>query len=290
MLARPELVSLLRGRGFLSTSQEPDETALEIATARAAMWLVGTADVGPLTVADMLREPACGFPDAIMVGPNSLWGPRTARPVALWLDPNLPSLSAATWRSLVREACDRVSAICALTFQIVDDRRTAAHLITPARIDGPLRILADCQLPTGIELSQPTIMRIDVAEGWVSDRRSRMINALDVLVHEGGHRDGLPHVPASEALCIMNPLLNPSLLGVLQPRDALEYVNRYGQKPTAPPASPVARSVILTGGSVTLTTPAGTQQLELGNSARISLGCSAGVRIEIPNFRITPLG
>jgi hypothetical protein len=113
--------------------------------------------------------------------------------------------------------------------------RDARLLIYAARLDGPGRVLADCELPMG---QSQVKMRLDISEDWVAK-----IKLPVVIRHEGGHGAGLGHAPGG-SINWMAPQYNPSVLAA-GAWDTQEMIGRYGR---VRPISPTGPSLPPSGG------------------------------------------
>ncbi|HEY1064586.1 MAG TPA: hypothetical protein VGE52_00690, partial [Pirellulales bacterium] len=127
MRTRDELIRRLIELGWLA-AKEAVNSELVTAAVRAVQRAFGGRESDSEAYTwELLNAPRCGLVDRdslVIAGGLCRW-PDAGRPVRLWLHPALPKLSPETWRSLVREGCDRVEAICGLSFALVEDVRDA---------------------------------------------------------------------------------------------------------------------------------------------------------------------
>lgn len=185
----------------------------------------------------LLIAPRCGCADreAVTEGGLCKWGD-SVRPVRYWLDPALPRLSTPDWRAVARDAFAAWTAVCDIEFERVERSADANWQIVPHRHDGSSGVLADQELPCGVETRKAIQMRVDRDELWTAGREPGRIRALNVLCHEIGHGIGISHVAPSRGQALMNPTYDPSVPAPLE-LDVAEARARYG-KPKPPPVPP----------------------------------------------------
>jgi hypothetical protein len=110
-------------------------------------------------------------------------------------------------------AFSRWSEVCDMIFAPANDPNAAQFIISTHPFDGPLGILADCELPA--PNLRPQALRLDPTEKWqIADNPAPgNLDLLAVLCHEMGHGIGLQHfdpsIPPPE---IMNPIYNPAIV------------------------------------------------------------------------------
>lgn len=232
-MTREATINRLVELRYLAT-KTPTETEAVRAEQQFQLDVGGQVSSAPGYTDELLSQPICGVPEAVMrngiaLWPESIW---KTRPLRIGLASDLPALVGATngadWRSIVREVLDEVQDVCGLRFEIVAFA-DADSVITAASIDGQNGVLADQELPTGVELQRALRMRLDRGERW------DYLLAKRTLRHEGGHAWGLDHIPASYGRAVMNPTLQA--LNAWQPLDVAQLVARY-PKASAPKVDP----------------------------------------------------
>lgn len=199
-------------------------------------------------VQSLLAKSRCGCSDTenFTEGLNSpyKWD-ADQMPVKFWIDA-LPGMSQASWKSVLKDALLMWTDNCGLTTDIVNNARDANLIIVSANIDGPSRVLADCELPTGIQRQPGRQLRcrVDAAESWATTVGRNVLSAPLVLAHELGHGCGMNHIPVSVGEALLNPMYNDRLSGPTAV-DVREMVDRYGPKrTTTPPATPTPEPAV----------------------------------------------
>lgn len=157
--------------------------------------------------------------------------------VALNFD-DLGALRAAEVGAAVEEALREISDCCDITHEIVTSTIGANLLVTLARLDGKMGVLADCQIPQPGATPDKTqlLMRIDTSERWglSANPTGDMIDFYRVFLHEALHAHGLGHKPASiRDPALIAPMYSPVVRN-LQPADKGELLRRYGAAKTQP--------------------------------------------------------
>lgn len=238
--------------GYLAYEHVDDLQAIRKAVKAFLAFTVGSdGDVDSDSyLSRVLNETRCGCADVASFTDGTVtenvnspykWD-MAGLPIKIWIDA-LPGLSKPSWDSVLKDATSMWSDVCGVTFEIVTEARVAELIIVSAAIDGPSGVLADCELPTGIQRQRALKARMDKGEAWAMRAQQRMLSAPLVLGHELGHGIGLMHIPVSLGVAWMNPMYNDRLTGPTQ-LDIAEAVGRYGPKraivPTPiPPVIPV---------------------------------------------------
>lgn len=103
---------------------------------------------------------------------------------------------------------------------------------TSKRLDGPGKVLAQAWLPNApSQLSEMKMQEFDTSETALGQKSFSL-----VVLHETGHSMGLDHDSSSE-VAVMDPYLNPALVGWLPP-DVAQLQKRYGPPVASPPPPP----------------------------------------------------
>jgi hypothetical protein len=205
-----ERVKHLRSLGFIH-QDDPTDAQVKVAEEQAQLYLGGRIIESDQYLDELLEAPRCGCPEAVMANGLALW-PTSKwknRRLNIFIDKSVPSVISVTdWAKLTRDVLDELEDASGLRFEVqTTDRNAADAFMVGATIDGQGGVLADQELPTGVEQHRALRMRLDVAEKWASS--SKFLLARRTVRHEGGHRDGLEHIPASMGLSVMNPTLQP---------------------------------------------------------------------------------
>lgn len=146
-----------------------------------------------------------------------------------WSEDELVKLAAEAWRKW-----DVVSGI---TTEYVSTAARANILIGSRRIDGPLGVLAEAQLPwVGIRPDTQLRVWLDNSEKWVEAKNNPQGSVPPgvVMLHEFGHSLGIGHETNGRTDAIMDPAI--SHLRELQPWDLQQVQLRYGIE--VPPDDP----------------------------------------------------
>jgi hypothetical protein len=148
-----------------------------------------------------------------------------------------PQFTRRQWIEACSEAFGRWSEVCDVIFQPTDDERLAQFVIFTHHFDGPLGILADCELPAP-RLTQQAL-RIDPTEKLqISDTPDPgYLSALAILGHEMGHGLGLQHFPVGPPAEWMEPSL--SSISRPQATEAAYVAKLYGPAKRKTPPTPV---------------------------------------------------
>jgi hypothetical protein len=87
-----------------------------------------------------------------------------------------------------------IQAVCGIQPVYEETARNARLLITARRIDGPMGILAECELP--MPGMKQVRMWLDLSERWVDEPRTQQDIILPIVIrHEGCHGIGTGHAP-----------------------------------------------------------------------------------------------
>lgn len=167
-----------------------------------------------------------------------------AAALAMWPDrdlpwtivESLPRIDPDDLKAAMTRALSRWAAVCGIQPRYTDTAREARLLVGSRAIDGPGRVLAECELPMpGVRQCR---MWFDVGDDWALDlnQAGRRIVLELVGWHEAGHGLGLGHAPDGSAN-VMAPIYNPKQL-TAGPWDVAQLQARYG-KPAPVVPTPV---------------------------------------------------
>jgi hypothetical protein len=178
------------------------------------------------------------------------WPPGT---VVTWHQAcQFPGLDPATVEADIARGINRWTEICGVVFQRVSSPSQARLAISSWRIDGPMNVLGETQLPCSRRADVQCWMHLDDKEPW-----NRGINLADVVCHEMGHGIGIGHAPQGSAN-VMAPIYKAG--AAFGSFDRSQSTQRYGAvKPPAPPVDPptvppvdgspwIARTTVVVGG------------------------------------------
>lgn len=121
---------------------------------------------------------------------------------------------------------DQTSAACGLRLEIRGSGGGRCNIVSDERaIDGPGGVLAQAYLP-GFPSSAATAQLMQEYDTGEAGRLNQ--HAFNIVtLHETGHSLGLDHDSDPSVVAVMDPFLNESLTGWLQP-DIAELQARYG--------------------------------------------------------------
>lgn len=191
--------------------------------------------VGPVTTRQIMVPRICGTPDAM--GDQICKWPMDA--VTWRIDGRLPGVSDRAFRAAADWASDQWNASCGISLGYTS-ARSANITMRVANLGGPGNTLADSQLPCGAGPTTQLIQRYDVTEPWYVGPGPPVnfrIWLRIVVLHELGHAIGISHLSPNGPAAIMQPIYNPSQVGLLVP-DVQQSVMRYGEGTTSPPPPP----------------------------------------------------
>jgi hypothetical protein len=154
-----------------------------------------------------------------------------------WPDNDLPWTLAETFhglssRKLVDILQPAFSKWDRMRVRFVDSSSQARLIVTTRKIDGPGRVLAECQLPCGA--TNRVTMWFDFLDNWDEE------TIFQVGWHECGHAIGLSHA-GEGSKNIMAPFLDKSIsqLGVWdRQQQAIRYIEIVPEPPPATPNDP----------------------------------------------------
>lgn len=199
----------------------------------------------------------CGLPDVMELGSEPCQF-RTLD-VKWFIAACPPQVDPLALQQACEAAAAKWMAVCGIRWTQALDRTQANLIITTAGIDGPSRVLADCELPCNGK--RVVTMRLDSGERWTA------IMLGNVILHEMGHAQGLPH---SEDGGVMDAYYRESATKPVGAQELAWMTSRYGppsQTPT-PPANPPP-------------TP---------GRFPVQVTVAADGTITVPGYRVTPLG
>lgn len=187
----------------------------------------------------------CGTNDPLIASVVRGWGKRT---ITWAVAGSLPAVSAADLRAAVRNALDVWADATTLRFEEARQGSAADLLVTTGRIDGPLSVLAWCELPDGSD--RQLTMKLDTSERFSLRPARGQIGLMEVILHEFGHGLGLDHdQPGSGSV------MAPAYAGLreLQPNDRARIQKLYGA--AAPPPEPGRTITIIITGAESIRIP-----------------------------------
>lgn len=229
----------LRILGYLKSGKTNKAIKLAWKMFQKAYGLKPDGDPGRITLRAMqerMTNAVCGCPDVMAEQARVCKWPMNLMPLTYHLRTVPDILSMADWRDIFKDHLDEAwSDVCGVTFQYVDNVREANIVVISKRFDGPSGILADAQLPCGNQ--QQLTMRLDSAEKWSKNGRNRRLLAGNVVSHEGGHNLGLYHIENRRGVALLNAMYN-SQIGLPQPLDIEQVVQRYGSPKSKPTPEP----------------------------------------------------
>jgi hypothetical protein len=148
----------------------------------------------------------------------------------------LGSLSDLDMKGARERTCAEIEGLCGLKLKYNPNGKTANLLATAVRMDGASMVLADHQIPMGVNADSQLLGRFDTSENWVLSRTA-VPNAIDFErtdKHELAHGLGFGHgqvIKSNPAM--LEPMYSWSIF-MYQPRDVEEFVARYGGPTVAP--------------------------------------------------------
>lgn len=150
-----------------------------------------------------------------------------------------------------KEAYDKISAVCGLTFEPSPTQASADIVIYTRKIDGPGGVLAEHELPPGNDQQ---------IRGWI-DKSDNYTNSIPpgskilfpaVFLHESCHGCGLPHTKVPNSL--MNAFYDPDIYN-LTAWEIEQFKSLYGE-PIVGPSEPDTPEPPLGGGVAVMHHPA----------------------------------
>lgn len=208
----------------------------------------------------------CSHPERL--GTDQCYWPRGT--IVTWHQScQFPGLSAAQTEADVLRGIMLWSQICGVEFRRVQSESQARLAISSQKIDGPMGVLGETQLPCHRNPASQCWMHLDDREPW-----NQQIDLAAVVCHEMGHGIGLGHAPQGSAN-VMAPIYRAGV--GFGPWDKAQSIQRYGQAkpatpqpPIGPPVTPppageptpfVARGQAIVGGKVLIVTFRGTLEV-----------------------------
>lgn len=164
----------------------------------------------------------CALPDHILQSAVCAWPDKD---VTWTLVALIPGVSEEAMHEAVSWGFSQWEKVCGIKARYIETARTARVLVGSRRIDGSGRILAECELPCGMDQVR---LWFDVGEQWLTDMSSRERGIIlhDVAWHELGHALGLGHAPQGSNN-VMAPVYNPAVDNAGS-WDRAESTMRYG--------------------------------------------------------------
>jgi hypothetical protein len=153
---------------------------------------------------------------------------------------NTTAISPSAQDEIMVTAWNQWSQVAQLRIERVSTAREADLLISTGRgpdddFDGPGGTLAWSYMPDGSD--KQLLMRFDLDEKWVLDRKDNGVCLLNVACHEFGHMLGLGHSKTPQAL--MAPFYNESVWSPQADDDVTLVQKLYGA-----PAGPKAKEML----------------------------------------------
>lgn len=214
--------------------------------------------------------------EELAVAANSRWGTKV---ISYFIRSYPTQLIHARTDAVFATAFANWEAVCDLRFIKASGADEANIVVDTGRgsragVDGPLNILAWCQLPPGSSFNGQLQMMLDGDEQWTDDPNSTGIQMLNVVAHELGHGLGLSHTNVPRQL--LNPVYSVKI-ATPQSHDIADVVSRYGEPTGQPTPPPIPVPVPTPGGSLVLCkVQIGNQvyggALSLLTSAKVELG------------------
>jgi len=244
-----ELIRYLIKFGYLAAGHFQDVKKIEDAISQfLAFFGLTDADNLDAVIQRLLTMTRCGCSDrqsmALGACKWTLGNDANGDPVPVKVFINdLPGLSRSDWMEVFSEATAAWEAVCNIAFAVANTKEEANIIVVDARIDGPSNVLADMELPCGIQKQRALQFRFD-REAWsVKPGVAMRIPASTVAKHELGHAIGLEHIGVNEGVALLNPMLNPRVNDPT-PVDIARVQAIYGPPrkapipPTTPPVPP----------------------------------------------------
>lgn len=172
----------------------------------------------------------CGLPEQLVLDINS-----RRNPVASWfVEGSLPRIDREQIEACVQAAFNTWSTVANCKGRKAASRATADLIVSVTRLDGPLGVLADCELP-GPPVQH---LRCDISEQWIVHIGLGVpqgyVDLQRVLVHEIGHYFGIGHIGRGN---LMAPTYSTQLY-LPQQGDIEEMQGRYGPPVVPDPGHP----------------------------------------------------
>lgn len=215
---------VLRKRGW----DVPDDLSGVLSALDRLTDLLGSEDA----VVESLSQPkVCGVPDCVTLDARSPRWP--ANEITYGLAHEMTGMSRDAWGEAHELAWGTFAKVCGLSITYNPNHKTAQIVVTVGRIDGANGTLAWSELANGT--MQQKTQKYDSGENW------NRVYLPSVIMHEGGHAIGSPHLRQG---ALLQPTYDPRIrtfteIDIDYFQNVLGYGKPKGDVPPVPPPDPV---------------------------------------------------
>lgn len=243
------VLKYLQQYGYLSNLTESTEDFIKaLKKFQAFFGLKEDGILGDKTI-EQIFQPRCSVPDFISENASQYkWNKKS---LTYYIKSRVRNIHADDYDGIINECVQDCMKVCGL--KITRTNSTNADLILDTgnsrrdELGTPGNVLGWAYLPMG-DNSQ-LLMKLDLAENWVTSPNQNGINLKSVMAHEfsAGHMMGLPHY--NNRCALMFPQYQKHVSTPQECYEIPELQSRYGKpqnEPNDPPPPPPGEEITIT--------------------------------------------